>query len=61
VSQGPIVAQKLNEYLKAHPEMDQKLSKNGQRAFFSSESASVFNEKAERFLGYPVSAQHHSF
>jgi len=61
VAQGPIVAKKLNEYLKAHPEMDQKLSKNGQRAFFSSESASVFNEKAERFLGYPVSAQHHSF
>lgn len=61
VSQGPIVAKKLNEYLKAHPEMDQKLSKNGQRAFFSSESASVFNEKAERFLGYPVSSQHHSF
>jgi hypothetical protein len=41
--------------------MDEKLSKSGQRAFFTSESATLFNEKAERFLGYPVSAEHHSF
>jgi glutamate racemase len=61
VSQGPIVAKKLSEYLLAHPEMDEKLSKSGQRAFFTSESATLFNEKAERFLGYPVSAEHHSF
>ncbi|MCX8487149.1 MAG: glutamate racemase, partial [Crocinitomicaceae bacterium] len=61
VSQGPIVAGKLTEYLLAHPEMDQKLSKSGQREFFTSESAAVFNEKAERFLGYPVRAEHHSF
>jgi glutamate racemase len=61
VSQGPIVAKKLSEYLLAHPEMDEKLSKSGQRAFFTSESAALFNEKAERFLGYPVSAEHHSF
>ena len=61
VSQGPIVAKKLAEYLLAHPEMDLKLSKSGQREFFSSESAAVFNEKAERFLGYPVRAEHHSF
>ena len=61
VSQGPIVAEKLKEYLAAHPEMEEKLSKNGSRTFYSSESSVVFNEKAERFLGYPVSSVHHSF
>jgi glutamate racemase len=61
VSQGPIVADKLKQYLKAHPEMEEKLSKNALREFYSSESAIVFNEKAERFLGYPVTSIHHSF
>lgn len=61
VSQGPIVAEKLKEYLAVHPEMEEKLSKNGSRTFYSSESSVVFNEKAERFLGYPVASAHHSF
>ena len=61
VSQGPIVAEKLYQYLVAHPEMDQKLSKNAVREFYSSESVEVFNEKAARFLGYPVQSKHHSF
>ncbi len=61
VSQGPIVADKLSHYLLSHPEMDVQLSKNGTKTFYSSESVSVFNEKAARFLGYPVAAIHHSF
>ncbi len=61
VSQGPIVAEKLKQYLVAHPEIDQKLSKNAGREFYSSESVKVFNEKAERFLGYLVHSNHHSF
>jgi glutamate racemase len=61
VSQGPIVAKKLKEYLVVHPEMEEKLTKNGSRTFYSSESSVVFNEKAERFLGYPVASAHHSF
>jgi glutamate racemase len=61
VSQGPIVAEKLKEYLVVHPEMEEKLTKNGSRTFYSSESSVVFNEKAERFLGYPVASAHHSF
>jgi glutamate racemase len=61
VSQGPIVADKLEQYLRAHPEMDEKLSKNAQREFYSSESSEVFDEKAARFLGYPIQSKHHSF
>lgn len=61
VSQGPIVAEKLKQYLVSHPEIDQNLSKNAGREFYSSESVEVFNEKAERFLGYSVHSKHHSF
>ena len=61
VSQGPIVADKLGQYLVAHPEMEGKLTKNASQVFYSSESEIVFNEKAARFLGYPVAAKHHSF
>lgn len=61
IPQGPIVADKLKAYLKAHPEMEARLSKNAALAFYSSESTRVFNEKASFFLGKEIDAQHHSF
>lgn len=61
IPQGPIVAQKLVQYLEVHPEMDARIQKNGALAFYSSESTEVFNEKASYFLGETVEAQHHSF
>lgn len=61
IPQGPIVAEKLKTYLEAHPEMEERLTKNASLAFYSSESPRVFNEKAAYFLGKEVNAQHHSF
>ena len=61
IPQGPIVADKLTSYLEAHPEMEQRLSKNGAVQFFTSETPSVFNLKASHFFGSEVVAQHHSF
>lgn len=61
IPQGPIVAEKLKTYLEAHPEMEERLTKNASLAFYSSESPHVFNEKAAYFLGKEVNAQHHSF
>lgn len=61
IPQGPIVAKKLKAYLQAHPEMEARLSKKADLAFFSSESTAVFNEKAAYFLGREVTAKHHSF
>jgi glutamate racemase len=61
VPQGPIVAEKLAVYLDAHPEMKQRLSKNGEVGFFTSETPVVFNQKASHFFGQKVEAEHHSF
>ena len=61
VPQGPIVAEKLSVYLDAHPEMEQRLSKNGEVGFFTSETPVVFNQKASHFFGQKVEAEHHSF
>jgi glutamate racemase len=57
LEQGQIVAEKLVDYLKRHPEMDQQLSKSGEIKFQTTESADNFNEKAALFLGQKVEAE----
>lgn len=56
VEQGPIVADKLLQYLANHPEIDQNISKNGNRLFLTTETAELFEERASRFFGEPLSA-----
>ena len=51
VEQGPIVADKLLQYLANHPEIDQNISKNGNRLFLTTETAELFEERASRFFG----------
>ena len=57
LEQGRIVAEKLTDYLKRHPEIDQKLSKGGKIKFQTTESADNFNEKAALFLDQKVEAE----
>ena len=58
ISQGPIVANSLQEYLSKHPEMDQKCSKNGHYQFFTTGDADDFNNHASMFFGQPVFSKH---
>lgn len=58
LSQGEIVAASLAEYLQKHPEMDEKCSKNGQIAFFTTDSTEDFDNHAGVFYGKPVKSQH---
>lgn len=60
LAQGDIVAQSLKKYLKRHPEMDARLSKNGTVTFMSTEDTERFSPLASQFLGYEVTAQHAS-
>ena len=57
LEQGQVVAEKLLDYLKCHPEMELKLSKGGKVKYQTSESADIFNEKAALFLGQKVNAE----
>ena len=56
--QGEIVAEKLVDYLNRHPEIENKLSKNGKIHFQTTESVENFEGKAELFIGQPVKAEH---
>jgi glutamate racemase len=61
VAQGAIVAEKLNAYLVAHPEIETRLTKTATTKFFTSETPRVFDEKASYFLQQEVASEHHSF
>lgn len=57
LEQGQIVAEKLQDYLFRHPEIESKLSKNGRIKFQTTEAAENFNEKGALFLGQAVNAE----
>ena len=61
LQQGKITAEKLVEYLKRHPEIERRLSQNGNLRFQTTESAENFNGKAALFMGHKVEAQHVHF
>jgi glutamate racemase len=58
LSQGEIVAHSLEDYLQRHPEIESKLSKNGTRAFYTTDSPEDFTAKASVFFGETIKAHH---
>jgi glutamate racemase len=58
LQQGEITAEKLLDYLKRHPEIEERLTKNASLQFQTTESAENFNGKAALFMGHKVEAGH---
>ena len=58
ITQGEIVAQSLKDYLQRHPEIEQRISREGKRTFYTTDSAEDFNNKASIFFNENVSAIH---
>ncbi|MFC0774501.1 glutamate racemase [Terrimonas alba] len=58
VSQGEIVAESLEDYLLRHPEIETACSKNGERAFYTTDSTEDFDNHASIFFGEVVKSQH---
>jgi glutamate racemase len=58
VAQGAIIAEKLEEYLSRHSELEAKCSKNGEINFLTSENALDFDKNASKFLGYTITSEH---
>jgi glutamate racemase len=58
LGQGEIVAASLADYLQRHPEMEQRVSKTGQRQFFTTDDPAGFDEHASIFYGSPVQSAH---
>lgn len=61
LDQGKIIAEKLQEYLTRHPEIDNRLTKGGSLRFLTTESAENFEGKAALFMGQKVTAEHVHF
>jgi glutamate racemase len=45
-----VVADKLTDYLKRHPEMEARLSRRGQREFYTTDDPERFRNFGENFL-----------
>jgi len=56
ISQGKLVAESLVDYLKRHPEVEEKCSKEKSLQFFTTDDPEDFNEKAEIFFGKRISS-----
>lgn len=56
--QGEIVAKSLSDYLKRHTEMEQKFTKGGNIAFYTTDSSETFDKAASIFFGKPVKSEH---
>jgi glutamate racemase len=54
VSQGVIVADKLADYLRRHPEIEQRLDRSGRATFLSTEYSPRVQRLATQFFGKPA-------
>jgi glutamate racemase len=57
ITQGGLVAQSLADYLQRHPEMEQRISRTGERHFFTTDSTEDFEKHATLFFEKEVIAQ----
>ena len=58
IAQGEYVAESLKDYLKRHPEMDAKCTKNGNCQFYTTEAEEKSSESASTFLKQQISVKH---
>ena len=58
IPQGQYIASSLEDYLRRHPEMDERLTRGGTCQYLTTESATKFRECASLFLHEEVNAQH---
>ena len=58
ISQGEIVANSLADYLRRHPEMEERISKGSSKHFFTTDSTEDFDNKATFFFGEEVNSKH---
>jgi glutamate racemase len=58
ISQGSIVAEKLEDYLNRHPDMKSRISTRGSCLFFTTDSVDEFNSRAQIFFEGKVKSEH---
>ena len=58
IAQGEYVANSLKDYLKRHPEMNEKCTKTGSCQYFTTENPIRFQEQAQVFLHEKIQVNH---
>ncbi len=58
IAQGEIVANSLKDYLKRHPEIEQRCSKGATCEYFTTEDAEKFSEVGSIFVNEKITAKH---
>lgn len=58
LSQGPIVAASLENYLQRHPEIKERCSQNGLQRFLTTDTPEQFDEHATTFFGHKVTSEY---
>lgn len=56
ISEGKVVAKQLESYLKRHPEIEKKLSKNSKIIFYTTDLTDNFSVSGSKFFGKKISA-----
>lgn len=57
LTQGEIVAERLDDWLRRHPEMERRLGRTGARRYVTTDDARWFEERGSRLLGRAISAE----
>ncbi len=57
LEQGPIIAEKLDDYLSRHPEIERRLGRGGKRLFTTTDTSEKFDRLAQVFYGRPVESR----
>ena len=57
IGQGRIIAEKLVDYLKRHPEINAKCSEGGTIHYYTTEQVELFDAQARQFMGIPVRSE----
>ena len=58
IAQGEYVAKSLKDYLRRHPEMDNKCTKGGNCTYYTTESTEKFINSASLFLNEEINVEH---
>jgi len=58
ISQGPLVAERLADYMDRHPEIAESCAKNGSVRYLTTESAETFDANASRIMDTAITSSH---
>lgn len=57
IVEGKVVAAKLENYLKQHPEIERKINQNGWRSFYTTDLTDTFTVLGSKFFGRKITAE----